>query len=457
MFRAVILALCLLPVLAHAEAVSFSKQIAPLLKDKCVECHREGKAKGGYRLDTFERLAKPGDSKAAALTPGKPDASDLYARLVTDDEDDRMPAKGDALEKAEIALVKRWISEGARYDNANPKASLDALDVAPKATATPAKYPKPLPITALAVSADGKRIATSGYGEVLLWDSTTLTLVGRLPGLPLRVLDIEWIGTSQMLAVAGGTPGRSGEVWLADAATLKPVKRLVTTLDSCQCLAVTADGKILAVGGTDNHVRAIALPEGKVLWDIEAHSDWVMALAFSPDGKRLASGSRDRTARLFDVAKGEIEATYTNHETAVLALCFSEDGKRVFSGSADGEIRPWNLEAKSDKSTTTRPGHAAVLGIVQGLGRTFVSLADTGLIEEDVKGKKVLRKFAGHTAQVDAIALMVVTQSVAKPDDKAAKPVPQVTATLVTGSHDGEVRLWDLQANRERGKFVAVP
>ena len=193
------------------------------------------------------------------------------------------------------------------------------------------------------------------------------------------------------------------------------------------------------MGGTDNHVRAFALPEGKPLWDVEAHSDWVMSLAFSHDGKTLASGSRDRTARLFDATHGEIKATYTNHETAVLAVCFTADDQGVISGSADGELRRWDLEARSDKSTTTRPGHAAVLGIVQGLGRTFVTLADQGLIEEDMKAKKVVRKFAGHTAQVDAMALI-------------AEP-----PTLVSASHDGEVRLWDLKENRERGKFVAVP
>lgn len=459
MLRALFIALSLSSRLS-ADPVSFSKQIAPLLKDKCMECHREGKAKGGYRLDTFEQLSKAGDSKAVPLTPSKPEASDLYARIVTKDEDDRMPAKGDALEAEEIAIVKRWINEGARYDQTNPKAHLADLDAAPKTSITPAKYPKPLPITALSINADGKRIATSGYGEVLLWDSITLKLVGRIAGMPLRIMDLKWLGRGVYLAVAGGTPGRSGEAWLVNTETLKPMQRLVSSRDVCQCLAVSGDGHRLAVGGADNHIRAFATPEGKPLWDIEAHSDWVMALAFSPDGQTLASGSRDRTARLMDAAKGEIKATYTNHETAVLALSFATDGKHIVSGSSDGELRTWNMEGVSDKSTTSRPGHGAVLALQKSGERLLASLADLGVIEVDLKAKKVPRKFVGHTSQVDAMALIEVPTPLAEApvNSLTPKPVaPVVISTLITGSHDGEVRLWNLKENRERAKFVAVP
>ena len=52
------------PCVRAVEPVSFVREIAPILRDKCLTCHGPEKAKGEYRLDTFELLQKPGASKA---------------------------------------------------------------------------------------------------------------------------------------------------------------------------------------------------------------------------------------------------------------------------------------------------------------------------------------------------------------------------------------------------------
>src|SRR5687768_9621664 len=112
---------CLVTLLAHAEVaraadqanrVSFARDVAPVLLNRCQGCHGPDKSKGDYRLDTFERLLAPGSSGAPIVTPGKPDESNLYRLLVTPDEDDRMPKKGGPLAPAEADLVKRWIEQG---------------------------------------------------------------------------------------------------------------------------------------------------------------------------------------------------------------------------------------------------------------------------------------------------------------------------------------------------------
>lgn len=450
-------AFALFAVSSHAADVSFSKQIAPLLTEKCVECHREAKAKGSYRLDTFERLGQPGDSEAPALTAGKPEQSELYNLLVAEDEADRMPKKADPLSAEEIALVKRWIAQGARFDGGDIRRPLSEMNSERLRVASPTKYPRPLPVTALAPSPDGRQLAVSGYGEVLLWDLSShvrpvkdatgkplpappfsTQLLARIQHLPERIYAIVWPAGSKTLVVAGGTPGRGGEVWLVDVAQGKPVKRLLTTPDSVLCLAVSSDGKMVAVGGTDNHVRLYDLPEGRLRWDVEGHADWVMSLCFSPDQKLLASASRDRTARLFDCAKGEIVTTHTGHEAAVLSVAFSEDGKQVASGSADGQLRVWNQSGDSSKGTGNRPMREGILQLI-GLGkRAFLSLADKGAVELSVADRKVTHTYTTGT-RVDVLAIL-------------AEP-----PTLITGAHNGEVRLWDLEKNEERGKFVASP
>ena len=104
---------------ASAEKVQFNRDIRPIFSDTCFACHGpdENKIKGGLRLDSLEAARKGGKSGEAAIIPGKPDASEVMKRLLTDDADDHMPPAEfhKVLTKDQIALVERWIKEGAEY------------------------------------------------------------------------------------------------------------------------------------------------------------------------------------------------------------------------------------------------------------------------------------------------------------------------------------------------------
>jgi WD40 repeat protein len=283
----------------------------------------------------------------------------------------------------------------------------------------------------------GKQLATSGHAEVLIWDMPEGKLARRLSGTPERIASLA--AHQNHLAVAGGVPGRSGGVWLVDLEKSRVTKRLVATPDVVTTVVFSPDGKLLAAGGTDNTVRCFDMPSGKLRWETEAHADWVLALAFSPDGKTLVSASRDRTAKVFEVATGDARATHADHETAVTALMFTEDGKQIVSGAADGEIRRWNLQGVSEKSTATRPGRAPVLAMHSHGGRVFLSLADLGLVEHDLKAKKILRRYKGHEARVNTLGVL------------GEPPL------LYSAAHDGELRLWNLTENKEIARFNARP
>ena len=103
---------------AQSQEIDFNRQIRPLLSDNCFKCHGpdEDKRKADLRLDTEEGLlAELDDHKL--ITPGKPGESELYLRLVHEDEDERMPPQKTrlTLSAAEIELVKTWITQGARW------------------------------------------------------------------------------------------------------------------------------------------------------------------------------------------------------------------------------------------------------------------------------------------------------------------------------------------------------
>ena len=118
--RRLVWPLCLAAVvlfeLAKASAedkVDYTRDIKPLLKQRCYACHGALQQRMGLRLDTAAAIRKGGDS-GEIFEPGKPDDSRLIER-VTADEASRMPPKdeGTALNPAEVELLRRWISEGA--------------------------------------------------------------------------------------------------------------------------------------------------------------------------------------------------------------------------------------------------------------------------------------------------------------------------------------------------------
>lgn len=99
---------------AHAADIDFNRDVRPILSNNCFTCHGpdEKERKGKLRLDTFD-----GATKGGAVVPGKPDESELIARVITKDDKDVMPpAKlGKKLTAKEIDTLKAWIAQGGKY------------------------------------------------------------------------------------------------------------------------------------------------------------------------------------------------------------------------------------------------------------------------------------------------------------------------------------------------------
>jgi len=102
----------------------FEAKIRPLLVAKCFACHSaETKPAGGLRVDERAGLLSGGGS-GPALVPGDSDAGQLFARLLTDDADKRMPQDSDPLTESEIADLRRWVESGLAW----PESSLPTVD-----------------------------------------------------------------------------------------------------------------------------------------------------------------------------------------------------------------------------------------------------------------------------------------------------------------------------------------
>jgi hypothetical protein len=99
--------------------VDFRKDIRPLFSDRCYTCHGpdEKKRKAGLRFDLEEVAKGELEDGARAVVPGSLEESELYARITSELEDERMPpsSSGITLSSEEIALFRRWIEEGATW------------------------------------------------------------------------------------------------------------------------------------------------------------------------------------------------------------------------------------------------------------------------------------------------------------------------------------------------------
>src|SRR5580704_11339928 len=108
------------PVPAFAQApkgpVSFINDVAPILQKNCFACHDAKKKKGKLEMTTFENFRK-GGSKDDPVSAGKAKES-LIIDVLTSKGADRMPPKdaGDALKAEQIAIIAKWIDEGAKLD-----------------------------------------------------------------------------------------------------------------------------------------------------------------------------------------------------------------------------------------------------------------------------------------------------------------------------------------------------
>ena len=94
---------------------AFRDRVAPLLAAKCGACHNATTAESGFRIDVRDLAAKGGDSGSTGLVAGKPEESELFVRISTDDKETRMPAEGDPLSAEEQRVIRDWIAAGAAW------------------------------------------------------------------------------------------------------------------------------------------------------------------------------------------------------------------------------------------------------------------------------------------------------------------------------------------------------
>src|SRR5712671_4748553 len=100
-------------------SVAFNRDVRPILSDNCYSCHGpdKDKRKAKLRLDTREGLFGALKERLP-IAPGKPSESEIYRRITSQDPDELMPKSttGKRLSTRQIALIKKWIQQGAQWE-----------------------------------------------------------------------------------------------------------------------------------------------------------------------------------------------------------------------------------------------------------------------------------------------------------------------------------------------------
>jgi len=196
-----LLLLLSLPTLRAAEPVDFVRDVRPLLEKYCYDCHSGTEQESGLRLDVKSVAMKGGDNHGPDIVPGKSAKSPLIQFIAAGEDDDKLMPPGEKMPAEEIAILTRWVEEGAVWPDGVDRVQLkDKRDhwsfkpLAPSKVATdsdPHERGTRLIDELIASQLAEQGLAQSAAADPLTWlRRVTFDLTG-LPPTPDEVRDFE--------------------------------------------------------------------------------------------------------------------------------------------------------------------------------------------------------------------------------------------------------------------------
>ncbi len=258
--------------------------------------------------------------------------------------------------------------------------------------------------------------------------------------------------------------GSLGLMTSATAGEPRPLAKLKGHREAVSSLVFTPDGKTLVSGSDEIKLWELSTAKERAMMRTASP---VLCLSLTPDGKLLASADERGALQLWDMATAKERVALKGHpgifsRYAISSLVFTRDGKTLISGGYDGSVKFWDLaDATEAKAFSPKKGAITSLALTadgkrlaiaferQSKGpRTLEAVQSQrsrwGLALWDIQTGKEQATLVGHHGTVHSL---VIT-----PDGK----------TLVSGSADGTIKMWDLERNNEKtsiavyGGFVSA-
>lgn len=204
-------------------------------------------------------------------------------------------------------------------------------------------------IQALAVSPDGKLIATGGSDQrIRLW----LRMNGK------RLCDHEMAHVDMVRSLhftengnklISASADRTIRAWKiqeeGDGMRLVQLQTNIPAHDEeVTATALSSDGRTLASVSADGFLKTWMLDTGVLDQRARAGERNVLCVTYAPDGKTIATGDEEGRIRLWDAMKGAALPFQAEHDKgAIRAIAFSSDGKILVTGGEDKFLRYWNV------------------------------------------------------------------------------------------------------------------
>jgi RNA polymerase sigma factor (sigma-70 family) len=335
----------------------------------------------------------------------------------------------------------------------------------------PAAMPRGVFLTmpVLAISPDGKRLASAGEDSTLtLWDLTTGRELHAFAGHQSSLLAVRFSPDGKTLTSRGG----DGTVRTWDAATGKEIRQARAASEFGSLLS--PDGRRLAKVAADGTLTVSDAATGKEQCAIKGAGQGGVELTFSPDGKTLAvSRFQDAVVHLYDLATGKEGRVLGDPDKAgpvagpgaVITLAaprpvFSPDG-RLLAARAGERCRVWEVATGRELPQVEPPKDSQVAGIAftPDSRSLALDLGDGGVVLWELatgKQRRQLGKPVKAESRTDAVwvaaaavAIGGVGLSAARPSSVAVSPDGRTLARM----RGHTVRVWDLLTGQELGEL----
>ena len=196
--------------------------------------------------------------------------------------------------------------------------------------------------SSFAYSPDGKTLAfnNTSYkkGIVRFLDISTGEAAEALTSPSGWASELSFSRDGSVLAAAGG--GGSVHLWNVEK---REVLRTVKGIGSVHALALSPDGRSIAVGGEDS-ARVWSAENGALRGKMVGHEGAVRTVAYSSDGRHIASAGDDGTVRVWSAETFALTKTLRGHVGYVNSVAFSPDSRSLVSGGKDGRVLLWGVE-----------------------------------------------------------------------------------------------------------------
>lgn len=290
-------------------------------------------------------------------------------------------------------------------------------------------------VESVAVTTDGKVLATGGWRSVRLWD-----LSKRLPKhiieVPEQANALAFSDNGKWLAVGDNM----GSAYVCDLNTEGEIRKL--TLPDLASGRVPSIHSLAFLPNTEKVLTGGPSYDGTghgdlVLWDVTSNERSkvfttdkpITSFAVSPDGLRIAVGEENGNLSLVNVADWNVIRTFAGHATEINDVSFANDGNRLASAAGDiskfdqPELLLWNLA--DSKPPIPLQGHKANVTAVQFAedGQLWSCGYDGSIFVWDPVNASIVANFKAHAGRVNAIVQVPGSKELVTAGDEGAAKV----------------------------------